>query len=78
MKIIEGTGIIDNSFVETACEISERVFDNVINILNIEHKCLTEDADGDSCNTELGQELFEGIYIEVINYLESVEYENNN
>ena len=70
MKLIEGTEIIDNSYVETACEISERVFDNVINILNIEHKCVTEDDEGDSCNTELGQELFEGIYIEVINYLE--------
>ena len=70
MKLIEGTEIIDNTYVETACEISERVFDNVINILNIEHKCVTEDDEGDSCNTELGQELFEGIYIEVINYLE--------
>ena len=70
MKLIEGTEMIDNSYVETACEISERVFDNVINILNIEHKCVTEDDEGDSCNTELGQELFEGIYIEVINYLE--------
>ena len=68
MKLIDGTEMIDNSYVETACEISERVFDNVINILSIEHKCITEDDEGDSCNTELGQELFEGIYIEVINY----------
>ena len=62
MKLIEGTEIIDNSPNEKAGELAEAIFDDVVFILDLESKCITEDEDGESCNTELGQDLFNCIY----------------
>lgn len=70
MKLIEGTEIIDNSPNEKAGELAEAIFDDVVFILNLESKCITEDEDGESCNTELGQDLFNGIYEQCLNYFE--------
>jgi len=62
MKLIEGTEVIDNSPNEKAGELAEAIFDDVVFILDLEDKCITEDEDGGSCNTELGQDLFNAIY----------------
>ena len=70
MKLIEGTEIIDNSPNEKAGELAEAIFDDVVFILDLESKCITEDEDGESCNTELGQDLFNGIYEQCLNYFE--------
>lgn len=70
MKLINGTEIIDNSPNEKAGELAEAIFDDVVFILDLESKCITEDEDGESCNTELGQDLFNGIYEQCLNYFE--------
>jgi hypothetical protein len=70
MKLINGTEIIDNSPNEKAGELAEAIYDDVIFILNLEEKCITEDEDGGSCNTEQGQELFDGIFEQCVNYFE--------
>jgi len=74
MKLIEGTDIIDNSPNEKAGELAEAIFDDVVFLLDLESKCITEDEDGNSCNTELGQDLFNGIYEQCMVYFER---ENN-
>lgn len=70
MKLINGTEIIDNSPNEKAGELAEAIFDDVVFILDLEEKCIMEDEDGESCNTELGQDLFNGIYEQCLNYFE--------
>jgi uncharacterized protein YozE (UPF0346 family) len=74
MKLINGTDIIDNSPNEKAGELAEAIFDDVVFLLDLESKCITEDEDGNSCNTELGQDLFNGIYEQCMAYFER---ENN-
>jgi hypothetical protein len=39
-------------------------------LLDLEEKCITEDEDGGSCNTEFGQELFDGIFEQCRAYFE--------
>ena len=75
MKLIEGTDIIDNSPNEKAGELAEAIFDDVVFILDLEEKCIMEDEDGESCNTELGQDLFNGIYEQCMNYFEKQEWQ---
>ncbi len=70
MKLIKDTDIIDNSPNEKAGELAEAIFDDVVFILDLEEKCITEDEDGESCNTELGQDLFNCIYEQCLNYFE--------
>jgi hypothetical protein len=70
MKLITDTDMIDNSFNEKAGELAEAIFDDVVFLLDLEEKCITEDEDGNSCNTELGQDLFNGIYEQCMNYFE--------
>lgn len=70
MKLIEGTEIIDNSPNEKAGELAEAIFDDVVFILDLEEKCIMENEDGESCNTELGQDLFNCIYEQCMNYFE--------
>ena len=70
MKLINGTEIIDNSPNEKAGELAEAIYDDVVFLLDLEEKCITEDEDGESCNTELGQELFDGIFEQCMNYFE--------
>ena len=70
MKLINGTEIIDNAPNEKAGELAEAIYDDVIFILDLEEKCITEDEDGGSCNTELGQELFDGIFEQCRAYFE--------
>ena len=70
MKLINGAEIIDNSPNEKAGELAEAIFDDVVFLLDLEEKCITEDEDGNSCNTELGQDLFNGIYEQCLNYFE--------
>jgi uncharacterized protein YozE (UPF0346 family) len=74
MKLITGTDIIDNSPNEKAGELAEAIFDDVVFLLDLEEKCITEDEDGNSCNTEYGQDLFNGIYEQCMAYFER---ENN-
>jgi len=70
MKLINGTEMIDNSPNEKAGELAEAIFDDVVFLLDLEEKCITEDEDGGSCNTEFGQELFDGIFEQCMNYFE--------
>jgi len=70
MKLIEGTEMIDNSPNEKAGELAEAIFDDVVFILDLEEKCITEDEDGGSCNTEFGQDLFNCIYEQCMVYFE--------
>jgi uncharacterized protein YozE (UPF0346 family) len=74
MKLINGTEIIDNSPNEKAGELAEAIYDDVLFILDIEHKCIQEDEDGNTSDTEYGQDLFNGIYEQCMNYFER---ENN-
>jgi hypothetical protein len=75
MKLINGTEMIDNSPNEKAGELAEAIFDDVVFILDLEEKCIMEDEDGNSCNTELGQDLFNGIYEQCMNYFEREDIE---
>lgn len=68
MKLIKDTDIIDNTPNEKAGELAEAIFDDVVFLLDLEEKCITEDEEGNSCNTELGQDLFNGIYEQCLNY----------
>ena len=70
MRLIKDTDIIDNSPNEKAGELAEAIFDDVVFLLDLEEKCITEDEEGNSCNTELGQDLFNGIYEQCFNYFE--------
>jgi hypothetical protein len=70
MRLITGTDMIDNSPNEKAGELAEAIYDDVLFILDLEEKCITEDEDGNSCNTELGQDLFNGIYEQCMAYFE--------
>ena len=70
MKLIEGTEIIDNSPNEKAGELAEAIYDDVIFLLDLEEKCITEDEDGNSCDTEYGQDLFNCIYERLMVYFE--------
>ena len=74
MKLINGTEIIDNSPNEKAGELAEAIYDDVLFILDIEHKCIQEDEDGNTSDTEYGQDLFNAIYEQCMNYFEK---ENN-
>jgi len=74
MKLINGTEIIDNAPNEKAGELAEAIYDDVLFILDIEHKCIQDDEDGNTSDTEYGQDLFNGIYEQCMNYFEK---ENN-
>jgi uncharacterized protein YozE (UPF0346 family) len=74
MKLINGTEMIDNSPNEKAGELAEAIYDDVLFILDIEHKCIQEDEDGNTSDTEYGQDLFNAIYEQCMNYFEK---ENN-
>ena len=74
MKLINGTEMIDNSPNEKAGELAEVIYDDVIFILDIEHKCIQDDEDGNTSDTEYGQDLFNGIYEQCMAYFER---ENN-
>jgi uncharacterized protein YozE (UPF0346 family) len=74
MKLINGTEMIDNSPNEKAGELAEAIYDDVLFILDIEHKCIQEDEDGNTSDTEYGQDLFNGIYEQCMVYFER---ENN-
>jgi uncharacterized protein YozE (UPF0346 family) len=74
MKLINGTEIIDNAPNEKAGELAEAIYDDVLFILDIEHKCIQEDEDGNTSDTEYGQDLFNAIYEQCMNYFEK---ENN-
>jgi hypothetical protein len=69
MKLIEGTEMIDNSPNEKAGELAEAIFDDVVFLLDLEEKCIAENEDG-TYNTELGQDLFNGIYEQCMAYFE--------
>ncbi len=74
MKLIKGTDMIDNSPNEKAGELAEAIFDDVVFLLDIQHKCIDYDEDGDTFDTEYGQDLFNGIYEQCMVYFER---ENN-
>ena len=74
MKLINGTEMIDNSPNEKAGELAEAIYDDVLFILDIEHKCIQDDEDGNTSNTEYGQDLFNCIYEQCMVYFER---ENN-
>jgi uncharacterized protein YozE (UPF0346 family) len=74
MKLINGTEMIDNSPNEKAGELAEAIYDDVIFILDIEHKCIQDDEDGNTSDTEYGQDLFNAIYEQCMVYFER---ENN-
>jgi hypothetical protein len=75
MKLINGTDIIDNSPNEKAGELAEAIYDDVLFILDIEHKCIQEDEDGNTSDTEFGQDLFSAIYEQCMNYFEKEDIE---
>ena len=75
MRLITGTDMIDNSPNEKAGELAEAIYDDVLFILDLEEKCITEDEDGNSCNTEYGQDLFNGIYEQCMAYFERESHE---
>jgi len=70
MKLINGTEMIDNSPNEKAGELAEAIFDDVVYLLDIQHKCIDYDEDGDTFDTEYGQELFDGIFEQCRAYFE--------
>lgn len=69
MKLINGTEIIDNSPNEKAGELAEAIFDDIVFLLDLEDKCIAENEDG-TYNTELGQDLFNGIYEQCLAHFE--------
>jgi hypothetical protein len=75
MKLINGTEMIDNSPNEKAGELAEAIYDDVLFILDIEHKCIQEDEDGNTSDTEYGQDLFNAIYEQCMNYFEKQEWQ---
>ena len=70
MKLINGTEMIDNSPNEKAGELAEAIFDDVVFLLDLESKCIDYDEDGGTFDTEYGQDLFNGIYEQCMNYFE--------
>jgi hypothetical protein len=45
--------------LEQVCDIADKVYFDVINHLDIEHKCVEDDPDTDGTrNTEYGQDLY--------------------
>ena len=74
MKLINGTDIIDNSPNEKAGELAEAIFDDVVFLLDLEEKCIAENEDG-TYNTELGQDLFNCIYEQCMNYFEKQKWQ---
>jgi len=70
MKLINGTEVIDNSPNEKAGELAEAIYDDVLFILDIEHKCIQEDDYGNTSDTEYGQDLFNAIYEQCMAYFE--------
>jgi hypothetical protein len=70
MIAINDIEVIDNAPNEKAGELAEAIFDDVVFLLDLEEKCITEDEDGGSCNTEFGQELFDGIFEQCRAYFE--------
>lgn len=45
--------------LDQICNIANRVYFDVINHLNIEHKCIEDDAEtGGTKNTEFGEDLY--------------------
>jgi hypothetical protein len=75
MKLIDGTEMIDNSPNEKAGELAEAIYDDVLFILDIEHKCIQDDEDGNTSNTEYGQDLFNCIYEQCMAYFERESHE---
>jgi hypothetical protein len=75
MKLIDGTEVIDNSPNEKAGELAEAIYDDVLFILDIEHKCIQEDEDGNTSDTEYGQDLFNCIYEQCMVYFERESHE---
>ena len=70
MRLIQGTEIIDNSPNEKAGELAEAIFDDVVYLLNIDHRCIQDDEDGNTSNTEEGQDLFNVIYDQCMAHFE--------
>ena len=70
MKLIDATKVIDNSPNEKAGELAEAIYDDVIWLLDIEHKCIQEDEDGNTSDTEYGQDIFNVIYEQCMAYFE--------
>jgi len=70
MIAINDIEVIDNAPNEKAGELAEAIYDDVIFILNLEEKCITESEDGGSCNTGQGKELFDGIFEQCKVYFE--------
>ena len=58
--------------LEQICDIADKVYFDVINHLNIEHKCIEDDEDsGGTKNTEYGTDLYfliEGAIESAIDY----------
>ncbi len=70
MKLINGTDMIDNSPNEKAGELAEAIFDDVVFLLDLEDKCIAENEDGNTSDTEYGQDLFNAIYEQCMAYFE--------
>ena len=77
MRLINGTDIIDNSPNEKAGELADAIYDDVIFILGIEHKCIVDDENGNTSDTEYGQDLFNAIYDQCMAYFEREANEND-
>ena len=61
--------------LEQICNIADRVYFDVINHLDIEHKCIEEDEDTEGTkNTEKGEELYYLIENAVMN---AIDYQDN-
>lgn len=70
MKLIKGTEVIDNSFIERGADLADRIYFEVIDQLSLEEQCLDVDEDGESCNTEYGTNLYNRIEANIIQFLE--------
>jgi hypothetical protein len=70
MKLIKGTEVIDNSFIERGADLADRIYFEVIDQLSLEEQCLDVDEDGESCNTEYGTNLYNRIEATIIQFLE--------
>lgn len=61
--------------LDQICDIADKVYFDVINHLDIEHKCIEDDAEtGGTKNTEKGEELYYLIENAVMN---SIDYQDN-
>ena len=68
--MINQAEIIDNSLNEKAGELAEAIFDDVVYLLDLESKCIDYDEDGDTFDTEYGQDLFNAIYEQCMVFFE--------